>query len=128
MSACFTCKQVEARVSSAVFLHDQSILNDMRYPWGCTQNRRPTNYVANCNRVRHQVILFGSRFLAKRMWSIFSPLDVQVQKRLTVEDQRLLQANMLVGIAPELIGDTPEEVRDISKGMGRRFVVQSIVR
>lgn len=62
------------------------------------------------------------------MWSIFSPLDVQVQRRLSVEDQRLLQADMLVGIAPELIGDTPEEVRDISKGMGKRFVVQGIVR
>lgn len=35
---------------------------------------------------------------------------------------------MLVGIAPELIGDTPEEMRAISTGKGDQFVVQGVLR
>ncbi|CAM9671001.1 unnamed protein product, partial [Laminaria digitata] len=52
----------------------------------------------------------------------------QVQKKLSDEDKQLVQNNMLVGIAPELIGDTPEEMRAISTGKGDQFVVQGVLR
>lgn len=57
-----------------------------------------------------------------------SPRHPQVQKKLPDEDKRLLQSNMLVGIAPELIGDTPSEMRAISIGKGEHFIVQEILR
>lgn len=44
------------------------------------------------------------------------------------EDMRLVQNNMLVGVAPELIGDTPSEMMAISTGRGENFVVQGVVR
>ncbi|CAM9321707.1 unnamed protein product, partial [Ascophyllum nodosum] len=54
----------------------------------------------------------------------------QVQKQLSYEDARLVHNNMLVGVAPELIGDTAAEMRAISAGRGReeQFVVQGVVR
>eukprot|EP00904_Undaria_pinnatifida_P010466 jgi/Undpi1/654/HiC_scaffold_10.g04118.m1 len=52
----------------------------------------------------------------------------QVQKKLPDEDKQLVQNNMLVGIAPELIGNTPEEMRAISSGKGDQFVVQGVLR
>lgn len=53
---------------------------------------------------------------------------LQVQKKLSDEDKQLVQNNMLVGIAPELIGNTPEEMRAISTGKGDQFVVQGVLR
>lgn len=53
---------------------------------------------------------------------------LQVQKKLPDEDKQLVQNNMLVGIAPELIGNTPEEMRAISSGKGDQFVVQGVLR
>lgn len=53
---------------------------------------------------------------------------LQVQKKLPYEDMRLVQNNMLVGVAPELIGNTPSEMTAISTGRGENFVVQGVVR
>lgn len=52
----------------------------------------------------------------------------QVQKKLSDEDKQLVQNSMLVGVAPELIGDTADEIRDISTGKGERFIVQGVLR
>ncbi|CAN0399608.1 unnamed protein product [Ectocarpus sp. 12 AP-2014] len=51
----------------------------------------------------------------------------QVQKKLSDEDKRLVQTNMLVGVAPELIGNTANEMRAISTGRDH-FVVQGVLR
>lgn len=60
--------------------------------------------------------------------SIFPLTLTQVQKKLPAEDKRLVQSNLLVGVAPELIGDTADEMMAISSGRGEHFVVQGIVR
>lgn len=52
---------------------------------------------------------------------------MQVQKKLSEKDRRLVQTNMLVGIAPELIGNTAEEIVAISTGRDH-FIVQGILR
>ncbi|CAM9123692.1 unnamed protein product [Ectocarpus sp. 4 AP-2014] len=51
----------------------------------------------------------------------------QVQKKLSDEDKRLVQTNMLVGVAPELIGNTANEIMAISTGRDH-FVVQGVLR
>ncbi|CAM9670824.1 unnamed protein product, partial [Hapterophycus canaliculatus] len=51
----------------------------------------------------------------------------QVQKKLSDEDKRLVQTSMLVGIAPELIGNTANEMMAISTGRDH-FVVQGVLR
>ena len=53
--------------------------------------------------------------------------SVQVQKKLSDKDRRLVQTNMLVGIAPELIGNTADEIVAISTGRDH-FVVQGVLR
>lgn len=63
-------------------------------------------------RVRHHVSCFRS---------------VQVQKKLSDKDRRLVQTNMLVGVAPELIGNTADEIVAISTGRDH-FVVQGVLR
>ena len=52
---------------------------------------------------------------------------LQVQKKISDEDKRLVQTSMLVGIAPELIGNTAEEMMAISKGRDH-FIVQGVLR
>lgn len=54
-------------------------------------------------------------------------LRSQVQKRLSDEDKRLVQTSMLVGIAPELIGNTADEIMAISRGKDH-FIVQGVLR
>lgn len=53
--------------------------------------------------------------------------SVQVQKKLSDKDRRLVQTNMLVGVAPELIGNTADEIVAISTGRDH-FVVQGVLR
>lgn len=53
---------------------------------------------------------------------------MQVENELTDQDRYLMKDDLLVGIAPELVMDTPSELRAVSKGAGARFVVQGIVR
>lgn len=50
-----------------------------------------------------------------------------MQKKLSDEDKRLVQTNMLVGVAPELIGNTANEIMAISTGRDH-FVVQGVLR
>lgn len=52
---------------------------------------------------------------------------LQVQKKLSDQDKRLVQTSMLVGIAPELIGNTASEIMAISAGRDH-FVVQGVLR
>lgn len=51
-----------------------------------------------------------------------------MQKQLSDADKRLVQTSMLVGVAPELIGNTAEEIRAISTGKGEHFIVQGVLR
>eukprot|EP00752_Nemacystus_decipiens_P001480 g1455.t1 len=51
----------------------------------------------------------------------------QIQKKLSDKDRRLVQTNMLVGVAPELIGNTADEIVAISTGRDH-FVVQGVLR
>lgn len=52
---------------------------------------------------------------------------MQVQKKLSDKDRRLVQTNMLVGVAPELIGNTADEIVAISTGKDH-FIVQGVLR